>query len=100
MPEVERHPHQSIGGLWGVALFLSLPLRFQPEIDRAERRATITRLRETLSFLSARDRTAEMVRSSSVAISLASIPEMASERSRSSSSGVHCFDVCLMSASP
>jgi hypothetical protein len=25
MPEVERHPHQSIGGLWGVALFLSLP---------------------------------------------------------------------------
>jgi len=31
MPEVERHPHQSIGGLWGVALFLSLPLRFQPQ---------------------------------------------------------------------
>jgi len=31
MPEVERHPRQSIGGLWGVALFLSLPLRFQPE---------------------------------------------------------------------
>ena len=32
MPEVERHPHQSIGGLWGVALFLSLPLRFQPQL--------------------------------------------------------------------
>jgi hypothetical protein len=34
MPEVERHPRQSIGGLWGVALFLSLPLRFQPQLHR------------------------------------------------------------------
>jgi hypothetical protein len=33
MPEVERHPRQSIGGLWGVALFLSLPLRFQPQLQ-------------------------------------------------------------------
>jgi hypothetical protein len=33
MPEVERHPRQSIGGLWGVAL--SLPLRFQPQLHQA-----------------------------------------------------------------
>ena len=35
MPEVERHPHQSMGGLWGVALFLSFPLRFQPQLHQA-----------------------------------------------------------------
>jgi hypothetical protein len=35
MPEVERHPRQSIGVLWGVALFLSLPLRFQPQLHQA-----------------------------------------------------------------
>jgi hypothetical protein len=36
MPEVERHQRQSIGDLWGVALFLSLPLRFQPRSTRRE----------------------------------------------------------------
>jgi hypothetical protein len=64
----------------------------QPESQPRERRATITRLSETRSFLSARARTAGTVRSSSVAISLASIPATASERNRSSSSGVHGFD--------
>src|SRR5260221_6142786 len=34
MPEVERHPRQSIGGLSGVALFLSLLLRFQPQLHQ------------------------------------------------------------------
>ena len=38
MPEVERHPRQSIGGLWGVALFLSLPFRFQPQLRQASLR--------------------------------------------------------------
>jgi hypothetical protein len=43
MPEVERHPRQSIGGLWGVALFLSLPLRFQPQLHHAGVCAKATR---------------------------------------------------------
>src|SRR5258707_13249657 len=34
MPEVERHPRQSIGGLSGVALFLSLLLRFQSQLHQ------------------------------------------------------------------
>jgi hypothetical protein len=39
MPEVERHPRQSIGGLSGVALFLSLLLRLQPKISNSWRQS-------------------------------------------------------------
>ena len=63
--------------------------------------ATVTRLSERPN-LSARERTAATLRSSSAAMPQAFIPDIASERSRSSSAVVQCFALrraCFMSAS-
>ena len=63
--------------------------------------ATVTRLSDSPN-LSARERTAATVRSSSAAMPQAFIPDIASERSRSSSAVVHGFALrraCFMSAS-